>query len=489
MGWPKGGVGGRTSTLFVTGFAPNCNDRELENLCRFIPGFVAAVANMKDENPKVWVRFESPEAAEAAMNLLEGQPHDLQDAEVTLRASIAKTDTNPPSQGMPRRNGVQCIYGNLDGLLGTTGGGGGAQWGGGAASHASNGGGRKGAPAWSPPAWEAEKPSWSAASNKRPYSSGPALGASANGDKDTLCLLATEEKGYTEESLIEYFGHLRGYVTMKYSPPKGSGKGGSAFIKYESPMAAQKAHDEATRAGIDVQWARTNLDVDRLEQPRGSWSHGGDSEPVAKRPRSDSAGAEQDTLVVFAIEEKGFTRDHLEDFFGAMDGFITSRFASGRGGMNAFIKFSSSMKCVLALDKANADGIECSFAKTNLNIDIPDRTPLSAPTGGSGGGVATRPPVIDTSNAPPGEDGDTLCIMGVVEKGLSEQALIEFCMQFEGFYALRYSHGGKAGGTCFIKFCSAKQAAETRDAAAETGTHFEIARSSLNPAQATFVVS
>jgi len=80
--------------------------------------------------------------------------------------------------------------------------------------------------------------------------------------------------------------------------------------------------------------------------------------------------------------------------------------------------------------------------------------------------------------------------MGVAEKGLSEQSLIEFFLQLDGFLALRYSSSGKAGGMCFAKFANTEQAAVAKDlAASSSGYDMQIARTTLNPAQATYVVS
>lgn len=60
------------STVFVAGFPPDATQRELENLCRFLPGFVKAKASFT-RGITLWALFDSVPEAEAAIRLLKDQ--------------------------------------------------------------------------------------------------------------------------------------------------------------------------------------------------------------------------------------------------------------------------------------------------------------------------------------------------------------------------------------------------------------------------------
>merc|ERR1712232_1081489 len=87
------------------------------------------------------------------------------------------------------------------------------------------------------------------------------------------------------------------------------------------------------------------------------------------------------------------------------------------------------------------------------------------------------------------EAGDTLCLMGCAEQGLTEQAMIEFFQQLPGFMALRYTGAGKGGGMCFAKFESHDLAQIAMQATQEGGfTSVQIARKSLIIEQASYTI-
>jgi len=402
---------GTTSTLFIAGFASNVSDREMENFCRFIPGFVGAKSSFT-KGPKVWVRFDSNESAAAALPLVHLQPVDLQDpSSGLLNATFARTEMNPtpPDRMQPRKGGAACILGSLNALLGLEeeeeaaesspvrpaedl-----AEAAGGAAGAAGVGGAEL-APIGSSaavvptvvPAAGAIIPA--ATTGKRPRSEVGEF------DNDTLCILAVGDKGLTEESLANFFAQLEGYMTLRVAPA-GRG-GGNAFVKFETPELARAALEAAAKFDLDPQMARTSLNVHAL-----------DTRPVVER--TDPGVTEPTTEAVW----------------------------TGWGG----------------------------------------RTPDVSPA------PAKRQRVERVESAVVG--GDTLCIMGLAEKGLTEKSLNDFFAQLDGFVALRYtaSGSGRGGGSVFAKFADANLAQEGLQAAASFGLEPQIARSSLNPQQATFV--
>jgi len=410
---------GTTSTLFIAGFASNVSDREMENFCRFIPGFVGAKSSFT-KGPKVWVRFDSNESAAAALPLVHLQPVDLQDpSSGLLNATFARTEMNPtpPDRMQPRKGGAACILGSLNALLGLEeeeeaaesspvrpaedl-----AEAAGGAAGAAGVGGAEL-APIGSSaavvptvvPAAGAIIPA--ATTGKRPRSEVGEF------DNDTLCILAVGDKGLTEESLANFFAQLEGYMTLRVAPA-GRG-GGNAFVKFETPELARAALEAAAKFDLDPQMARTSLNVHAL-----------DTRPVVER--TDPG----ETLLEGAIE--------ISD--GAP--------AESWSGL----------------------------------LQVRDVSPAPA----------KRQRVERVESAVVG--GDTLCIMGLAEKGLTEKSLNDFFAQLDGFVALRYtaSGSGRGGGSVFAKFADANLAQEGLQAAASFGLEPQIARSSLNPQQATFV--
>merc|ERR1712048_688571 len=122
------------------------------------------------------------------------------------------------------------------------------------------------------------------------------------------------------------------------------------------------------------------------------------------------------------------------------------------------------------------------FARTSLNVKGQERSPGSDAKPSSKGGQVLG---VGMGN----ESCDTLVMMGVGDKGYTHDTLIEFFSQMEGFEALRYTSGGKGGGSCFVKFNSGELAAAAKEVSIQAHVDVQIARSSLNPQQATYVAA
>ena len=104
------------STVHIVGFPANTHEREMENLCRWFPGFVGVKATFANDMPKVWIRFDSPENALNAAMVLNEQPLDMVDTHMKMRASIAKTELNVTT-GSLRKGPVTTSVGPLDSLM------------------------------------------------------------------------------------------------------------------------------------------------------------------------------------------------------------------------------------------------------------------------------------------------------------------------------------------------------------------------------------
>lgn len=394
------------STLYVTGFALNASDREMENFCRFLPGFVGAKSSLTHNAPKVWVRFDSTDSAIAAMPFLDGQPFDMQDNSSLLRASMAKTDMNPDAwdRKEARPRGAACIAGPLDELLGL-----------GQPSErpplaAPWGQSAKHSPWQSNSAWEPAQPGAQPrgkGGGKQPPNGGKGGGKMPAGSaqNDTLAILGMVDKGVTEDILLQFFSQLDGFVTLTVA----TGRSGeqNCFVKFGSRPLAQFALESAAEAGVHAEPAKNSLDIGKLqgahgaarqatpeglqgddgaeEEQRWTSAEGGPWTPQnvrpPKRPRYEEARSEtgkgpgkrdvaeaaSDTLVLTSIGSVGMTEASCEEFFAQIDGFVASNFnTTGRGGGNYFVKYAGAELAAAALRAANDAGLQPQWARKSL---------------------------------------------------------------------------------------------------------------------------
>mmetsp|Transcript_15130 Transcript_15130/g.34440 ORF Transcript_15130/g.34440 Transcript_15130/m.34440 type:complete len:305 (+) Transcript_15130:69-983(+) len=111
---PDGPPPADISTIVLTNFPDDCSWRELKNFCRFLPGFQAAhvTQSVRNNRQSLFVKFESPEAADEALVDVNGAQYDLdmEDGH-RLRAEIARRDLEvrpgrrpEPEQGPPPRD-------------------------------------------------------------------------------------------------------------------------------------------------------------------------------------------------------------------------------------------------------------------------------------------------------------------------------------------------------------------------------------------------
>uniref|UniRef100_A0A7S1F1R8 RRM domain-containing protein n=1 Tax=Noctiluca scintillans TaxID=2966 RepID=A0A7S1F1R8_NOCSC len=223
---------GSISTLHVSGFNANANDREVENFCRFLPGFVAAKASVGKGPPKLWVRFDCVENALAARHAIDGQPFDLRDGGPLLAAQLAKTEMNPENR--PRVGGASCATGRLDAILGIP------------STPAS------GAGLWQPTL--CSDPSGGKAVGGKGAGAPPSKRPRVSGDEeiDTMVIMKPGDEGLTPEALHEYFTQVEGYVALRMG-------GANCFVKFAAPEIALAAVALSAENGMQAQLAKSNM--------------------------------------------------------------------------------------------------------------------------------------------------------------------------------------------------------------------------------------
>mmetsp|Transcript_61003 Transcript_61003/g.106250 ORF Transcript_61003/g.106250 Transcript_61003/m.106250 type:complete len:177 (+) Transcript_61003:160-690(+) len=73
---------------------------------------------------------------------------------------------------------------------------------------------------------------------------------------DTLILQGVTEKGWTTDSLRDFFSDVRGYIAFKANPRVGGG-----FVKFASHDDAMDAIEVAAKKGIEAQLARNSMNA------------------------------------------------------------------------------------------------------------------------------------------------------------------------------------------------------------------------------------
>lgn len=253
---------------------------------------------------------------------------------------------------------------------------------------------------------------------------------------------------------------------------------------------------------------------------RSTWS--APSRALVKPP--SSSANEQDTLFIFGAGDSEMSQQVFEDFFSAVDGFVALKFTpASKAGGNCFVKFASHRLADAALQHAAASGFDAQFARTNLNLSLLGAPPDAAASGPISPVESPRwsqpmklpalqrqAMVIEPrraassalwepepkrakfggkgASAPVDSQVDTLIVMSVPDD--QQESLSSYFQQVEGFVALRYSASKFPGvnGNCFVKFRSAEIAEEARGPLSEElSLEVQVARSNLNPSQATVV--
>jgi len=400
------------STIYVVGFPLEVYPRDLKNFCRFLPGFVDAHVPpcSQTEPPVLFAKFLTSADAQGAAQRIHGQPFDLERPQQVLNAEIAHRD-------LEARPGVVA-----------------------AQPLAVANGGRG-----------FVSPGPQQGGYKRP------LPASED-EIVTVTVLGTRDKGYSLESLQEWFGQCQGCVALHFNE-----KLDGIFAKFASRLEAELCMEEASRQNLGAEWARRNLDEGGAPPPAAhalvaapapqQLVYGG--QPPAKRPYM-ADGGELTTITVLAMRDKGIQPAELEAWFRSRVGFLALQANARLDGM--FAKFDTAANAEMALVEANNKQFRAEWARRNLDggAKTPDRAP-----------------------APPGNPNElnTITVLGMRDKGYVPEELQQWFTERPGFQILKVNE--RIDGL-FVKFNSAAEAAQALQEANDSQIRAEWARRNLD---------
>jgi len=319
------------STVFVGGLPPDATDRELDNLCRFIPGFVNARVDHK-KGKTLFARFDTPASAHKAIAALNGQVFDRLCLGEPMRAFLARSNMKsdgPPSRA-PRNEALHSVvtYPPVSSYP--------------AGNHSTHVG--------------RPNSSATAVTAKRPRSQGDYA------EVDTVASVGAAERGFDEATLHAFFMGLPGFVTFKANPRMGGG-----FAKFDSASQASKAIASAKQQGIPAEMAKSSmgsaLTVAPERQPPPPEHH-----VPLKRHRTTENPSQVDTVACVGAAERGFDEGSLQNFFVDQPGFLHFKANPRMGG--GFAKFETPALAAQAIRRAQDHGIPADIAKSSMSSNI-----------------------------------------------------------------------------------------------------------------------
>lgn len=333
---------GEVSTIFLAGFPADATPRELDNLCRFMPGFVTSNV-VTTKGTMLFVLFDTAANARAAISVINQQPFDRTMEGEPLRAQMARSNMRSP----------------------------------GAAPE----------PQWGPPGAAPHKvpPSWVPARHQPPPPAGPHPFEAGLGQKrprqmpenpgqvDTVAVIGAKEKGFDEETLRYFFEGLPGFACFRVNTRVGGG-----FAKFASSEHAAQAVDAAALQGIPAEMAKTSMSssagqpAPAMVQPHsqppppvqppqwgGGWGGGN------KRQRTQEDPSQVDTVASIGAAEAGIDEQTLRSFFEGLPGFVAFKANPRMGG--GFSKFSSVALAKGAIQAAKDSGIPADMARSSMS--------------------------------------------------------------------------------------------------------------------------
>lgn len=352
--------------------------RELENLCRFLPGVVSQSQSSTHRGQTLFVLFDTQENAHFGISQLNGQLFDRREnAAEPMRAQMAKS--NMRSAGEKGAQPTGATYGPSPwgkGKGGSTG----PIWGG-------------GAPANQPPPPTTPPP---------PGHPGTGI-AAPNGAKrpriwedpgqvDTVASVGAAEAGWAEDALRAWFEACPGFIDFKPNPRMSGG-----FAKFSSPQHAMDVVQSASEEGIPAEMAKSSMSTTSNaggapivpvrkstayvdDGWQGSWgppSAGGayrnggaatptSAAPAPKRPRIPEDPNQVDTVASIGAADAGWDESSLRLLFESLEGFIAFKGNSRIGG--GFAKFASHTFANVAVQSAKEQGVPCEIARSSMSV-------------------------------------------------------------------------------------------------------------------------
>jgi len=417
------------STLFIVGFPSDVQHRELDNLCRFLPGFETSNVTTSKGLYSLFAKFDCPRSAHAAISALNGQPFDRNSSyDQPIRAAMAKSNMRSGSHhaahGADAGHSRYQQHSQAQGQGYNQGGGG---YGGGAGYHhggySANGDHQQhqGYSAASPPGLRPQMQQASYDYNAPPSSEKPGGGAKRSwptegNQVDTVASVGAADVGYDMETLRAWFACQPGFLEFK-----GNSRMGGGFAKFESVALAADAIAQATQEGLPAAFARTSMQSTAASRPdaqhESKWDqqyvqqphqqqmqpqqqqmlqpqtthHSGQYPVEGKQQQADSGMApawqqkrqrthenlpDIDTVACVGALEAGFDECMLQSFFSEIPGFVAFKPNARMGG--GFAKFMSVEQAIGAIQLARETGIPIDMARSSMGS-----VPGSVPPGSS----------------------------------------------------------------------------------------------------------
>lgn len=324
------------STVFIAGLPSDATPRELDNLCRFMPGFVHAKVDAR-KGKTLFVRFDTPHSAHNAIAALNSQVFDRLCPGESMRVLLAKSNmkTDKPPSRTPSTDIQHSVttypissypVGNNATNLGM-------------------------------PSANA-----TAGTGKRPRSQGDSA------EVDTVASVGAAERGFDEATLHAFFMGLPGFVVFKANPRMGGG-----FAKFDTASDAVQAIVAAKQQGIPADMAKSNMSFSPAaplvaperqplpsRQPMPTEHH-----PPLKRHRAMENLGHVDTVACVGAAERGFDEASLRCFFVDLPGFLHFKANPRMGG--GFAKFETPVLATQAIMKAQDHGIPADIAKSSMS--------------------------------------------------------------------------------------------------------------------------
>mmetsp|Transcript_48354 Transcript_48354/g.121810 ORF Transcript_48354/g.121810 Transcript_48354/m.121810 type:complete len:364 (+) Transcript_48354:110-1201(+) len=354
------GGGEVVSTIFVGGFPPDALPRELDNLCRFMPGFVTSNVSTAKGHTTLFVLFDHPDNAYGAIELLSGQMYDRSQPSEPMRATMARSNMRSPNPAPAAHHAVPPPS---------------RGWGG-------------GAPPGQPPPPNSPPPQQSYPVNVSVADGGGSKRPRIPEDPsqvDTVASVGAKEAGFDEITLRAFYQQLPGFVDFKGNPRMGGG-----FAKFASADFALQAVEMARGEGIPAEMAKSSMGssgggnqlipprsaTGQASNPGPTWGPGGGkswesgsgsygSEGSAKRPRIPEDPSQVDTVACVGAKEAGYDETALRDFFQQVPGYVTFKGNPRMGG--GFVKFESATAAVDAVQVAREHGVPAEIAKSSMS--------------------------------------------------------------------------------------------------------------------------
>lgn len=361
--------------MFIGGFPADALPRELDNLCRFFPGFVTSNISTA-KGVTLFVLFDSADSAHAAIEELNGQMFDRSVPGEPMRATMARsnmrsTSTNPAGAAAHTAQSYSPSKGT---------------WGGGAPMY------QPPPPAHPPPPGH---PGTSGTTKRPRIPEDPS-------QVDTLASVGALEAGFDEECLRAFFETCPGFLDFKANPRMSGG-----FVKFASPALAVQAVQMAKDEGIPAEMAKSSMSVStglqgsQVEAPSHPPAHAavtrathathhapshsnghsttydyasahgnGHSRPSSgggvKRPRIPEDPSQVDTVASVGAAEAGFDEASLRLFYQTLPGFVAFKGNPRMGG--GFAKFSSADLAISAVHKAQEQGVPAEVARSSMSV-------------------------------------------------------------------------------------------------------------------------